>query len=100
MPKVDSKGRIVLPRRIRERLGLDPGSEVDVHEEDGRAVVEPEESAEEIIDDLEQQIERAAAHRDRTPYEELNPEARDHIETVRRQAKGTRTERDDAVTDE
>lgn len=100
MAKVDSKGRIVLPQRIRERLGLDPGSEVDVHEEDGRAVVEPEESAEKIIDDLERRIERAAAHRDRAPHDELDSEARYHIETVRRQAEGTRTERSDAVTDE
>ena len=42
MVTVDSKGRIVLPKEVRKRLGIDPGTEVEVHEEDGRAVVEPE----------------------------------------------------------
>lgn len=100
MAKIDSKGRVVLPQRIRERLGLDPGSEVNVHEEDGRAVVAPEESAAEIIDDLEQRIERAASRREQTPYDELNAEAREHVETIRRQASDTRIERDGTATDE
>ena len=42
MTTVDSKGRIVLPKEIRERLGITPGTEVEVHEEKGKAVVEPE----------------------------------------------------------
>lgn len=100
MAKVDSKGRIVLPKAVRERLGLAPGSEVDVREEDGRAVVEPEESAEQIIDDLERRIEAAAARRDRTPVDELDAEARDHLETIRRQANDARTDGDGSTTDE
>lgn len=100
MAKVDSKGRIVLPQDVRERLGLDPGSEVDVHEEEGRAVVEPEESPDEIIDDLERRIEDAASRREQTPYDELDAEARDHAATIRRRASDSRTERDDATTDE
>lgn len=37
MVTVDSKGRIVLPREVRDRLGIRPGSEVAVTAEDGRA---------------------------------------------------------------
>jgi len=57
MAKVDSKGRIVLPQDVRERLGITPGTEVDVHEEDGKAVVEPEDAPEQIIDRMEQLID-------------------------------------------
>jgi AbrB family looped-hinge helix DNA binding protein len=107
MAKVDSKGRIVLPQDVRERLGLDPGTEVDVQEEDGRAVVEPEESADEIIEDLERRIGEASPNREQTPHDELDAEARTHVETIQRQASesttkcsDSRTERDDATTDE
>ncbi|WP_135852417.1 AbrB/MazE/SpoVT family DNA-binding domain-containing protein [Halorussus salinus] len=89
MPKVDSKGRIVLPQDLRERLGLDPGTEVAVREEGGRAVVEPGESADEIICDLETRIEEAASRRERPRYDDLEGEARDHLETIRRQASGS-----------
>lgn len=100
MAKVDSKGRIVLPQDIRERLGLDPGTEVDVREDDGRAVVEPEESADEIIDDLERRIADAASNREQTPYSDLDGEAKAHVETIRRQAGGSRPDRDETTTDE
>jgi AbrB family looped-hinge helix DNA binding protein len=100
MSKVDAKGRIVLPQDLRERLGLDPGTEVEVHEKDGRAVVEPEESASDIIADLEDRIEDAASNRDRPHEEELTGEARDHVETVRRQARETNPDCDKSATDE
>lgn len=101
MAKVDSKGRIVLPQEVRERLGLDPGTEVDVREEEGRAVVKPEESADEIIEDLERRIEAAASRRDQESYDELDAEARDHVETIRRQASDDESKRDDSTaTDE
>jgi AbrB family looped-hinge helix DNA binding protein len=100
MAKVDSKGRIVLPKDIRERLGLDAGTEVDVHEKDGRAVIEPEESPEQILADLERRVEDAASRRDRTPSEELTGEARDHVETVRRQARDADHERGTSSDDE
>lgn len=56
MVKVDSKGRIVLPKDLRERLGITPGTEVDIIEEDGKAVVEPEDNPEQIIDRMESLI--------------------------------------------
>lgn len=86
MPKVDSKGRIVLPQELRERLDIGPGEEVDVHEENGRVVVEPERSPEEIIDRMEELV-AGISDREPTPYEELDPQAKDHVDTIRRQAE-------------
>lgn len=97
MAKVDSKGRIVLPQDLRERLGLDPGTEVAVREEGGRAVVEPEESADEIIEDLQRRIEQASSRRERPRHDDLEGEASDHLETIRRQAgEGGEPSADDA----
>lgn len=88
MPTVDAKGRIVLPKDVRERLGLTAGSEVEVREDDGRVVVEPEDDPAEILSDQEALIERAAAGRD-APDEELDALARDHVETIQRQTGET-----------
>lgn len=98
MVKVDSKGRIVLPKDVRERLGIAPGAEVEVREEEGRAVVEPEADPESIVEDLERRIERASAERDRAPERELTGEAREHREAIRRQAE--RTSDEGSSTDE
>lgn len=86
MPKVDSKGRIVLPQELRERLDIGPGEEVDVHEENGRVVVEPERSPGEIIDRMEELI-AGISNREPTPYGELDPQAKDHVDTIRSQAE-------------
>lgn len=91
MPKVDSKGRVVLPQSVWERLGIAPGSEVEIREKDGKAVVEPEDDPEDIVEDLEGLIEAAAADRDQTPYEDLDTQSRDHVDTIRRQASETET---------
>lgn len=85
MVTVDSKGRIVLPQELRECLGIKPGTEVNVHEEDGKAVVEPEDEPEEIIERMERLIATAATDRE-PPDEERHPLAEDHAETIRRQA--------------
>ncbi|NHX37107.1 MULTISPECIES: AbrB/MazE/SpoVT family DNA-binding domain-containing protein [Halolamina] len=86
MPKVDSKGRVVLPQELRERLDIGPGEEVDIHEENGRLVVEPERDPEEIIDRMEELV-AGISDRKPTPYEELDPQAREHVDTIRRQAE-------------
>lgn len=64
MVTVDSKGRIVIPSEVRDRLGLRPGSEVAVSAEDDRVIVEPETPPEQVMEDLERLIEEAAANRD------------------------------------
>jgi len=38
---MDKAGRIVLPKRVRDALGLQPGVELELLEEDGRVVLEP-----------------------------------------------------------
>lgn len=89
MPTVDSKGRVVLPKEVRERLGIGPGTEVEIREEEGKAVVEPEDDPERIIERMERLIENAAASRDPepTPREEMHPLAQNHADAVRRGAR-------------
>jgi len=38
---IDSAGRIVVPKAMRERLGLVGGREVDIREREGRLEIEP-----------------------------------------------------------
>lgn len=85
MTKVDSKGRIVLPQEVRERLGITPGSEVDIHEEDGKAVVEPEDDPDDIVTRMEQLVEETSSERSETTplTEEADPVAQRHREAVR-----------------
>ena len=35
MPRITSKGQVTLPKRIRERLGINPGDDVDFIDTDG-----------------------------------------------------------------
>jgi AbrB family looped-hinge helix DNA binding protein len=94
MAKVDSKGRIVLPQELRERLGITPGTEVEIHEEDGMAVVEPEDDPQQIIDRMEQLVAEVASKRgETTPLdEEIGPLAQKHKDAVRRGAEKTSDE--------
>jgi AbrB family looped-hinge helix DNA binding protein len=38
---IDAAGRIVIPKELRERLGLHRGRPVDIRERDGRIEIEP-----------------------------------------------------------
>jgi AbrB family looped-hinge helix DNA binding protein len=38
---IDSAGRVVIPKPLRVRLGLDPGRAVEIRERDGRIEIEP-----------------------------------------------------------
>ena len=38
---IDAGGRVVIPKAVRERLGLRPGAEVEVVEADGRVEITP-----------------------------------------------------------
>jgi AbrB family looped-hinge helix DNA binding protein len=38
---IDRGGRVVIPKRIREDLGLSPGREVEITVVDGRVEIEP-----------------------------------------------------------
>lgn len=89
MPTVDSKGRIVLPQDVRERLGITPGEEVTVHEEDGKVVVEPEDDPEQIIERMEQLVAETSSERgETTPLEDgADPIAQRHRNAVQRGAE-------------
>lgn len=89
MAKVDSKGRIVLPHEIRQRLGIRPGTEVDIHEEEGKAVVIPEDDPEQIIERMEQLVEETSSNRGETTSldEGVDPLSQKHRAAVRRGAR-------------
>ena len=89
MPKVDPKGRIVLPKDVRERLDIEPGAEVEVRADDGKAVVEPERDPDEIIGRMEELVESADTG-PQTDIDDRDVYARDHAETVRRRAREAR----------
>jgi AbrB family looped-hinge helix DNA binding protein len=38
---IDSAGRVVIPKRLRDRLGLGRGRAVEIRERDGRIEIEP-----------------------------------------------------------
>lgn len=38
---IDAAGRVVIPQAVRRRLGLDPGTRLDIEEADGAIVLRP-----------------------------------------------------------
>ena len=90
MGKVDAKGRVTLPKDVREKLGLEAGTSVEIRQEDDRLVIEPERDPEDILDDMEQML---AAVREgdieRVPDSEIeaDPIAEKHRELIRRKAE-------------
>jgi AbrB family looped-hinge helix DNA binding protein len=82
---------VVLPKSLRERLGLDPGTEVEVVEEDGKVVVRPERSPEDVIGELERLVEDASANRESRSADEFDAYAQKHAEAIRRGAEGSTT---------
>ncbi len=89
MVKVDSKGRIVLPQEVRERLGITPGTEVEIHEEGGKAVVEPEDDPEQIIERMERLVEESSSDVTETKPldEDVGPIAKKHRDAIQRGAE-------------
>jgi len=89
MPKVDDKGRIVLPKEVRERLDLTPGTEVEVRADAGRAIVAPEDDPERIIRQLDDLVASAAPKREPPATGgDLHPIARKHAERIRNGVEG------------
>ena len=99
MPTVDSKGRIVLPKALRERLELDTGTEVEVRAEDDALVVEPETDPDRVLDRMDRLVAEteststepippeSTSTESTTPTDELDPIARKHRDAVRRGAE-------------
>jgi AbrB family looped-hinge helix DNA binding protein len=47
---IDAGGRVVIPKPIRDRLGLRPGAEVELAEADGRVEIRPALSAMDLVE--------------------------------------------------
>jgi AbrB family looped-hinge helix DNA binding protein len=92
--KVDSKGRIVLPKELREDLGITPGTEVEIREEDGRAVVKPEDDPEAVLERMEELVAEASSECAETTAldDGVEPAARKHRDAVRWGAESGRDE--------
>jgi AbrB family looped-hinge helix DNA binding protein len=46
---IDAAGRLVIPKRIRDRLGLRGNDQVEITERDGRIEIEPAPTAVELV---------------------------------------------------
>lgn len=56
---VTSKGQVTIPKRIREKLGIDEGTEVEfILEEDGSARVRPKKPAMERLRDVKETLSK------------------------------------------
>ena len=70
MGKLTSKGQVTIPKRIRDALGIEPGSRVEFGMEDpGRAFVRPADEGpakgkKEKKSDFHKRLEKARAHFD------------------------------------
>lgn len=82
--RVSKKGQATIPKELRERFGIETPGQVLVHEEDGKIVVEPLPSVEEM----------QGVHAGR--YEK--GEVLDHLEAMKERDK--RLERDDELSDD
>jgi antitoxin PrlF len=45
MSRMTSKGQVTIPKEIRDKLGIGPGSDVGFREEGGQMIIEPEKRA-------------------------------------------------------
>lgn len=84
MATVDTKGRVTLPKEVRENLGLKPGTEVEIHDADGKVVIEPERTPEDIISELERRTEQS--YELAPPVDEPGPIASNHLDAIHRGA--------------
>lgn len=50
--RIDSKGRITIPKAIREQLGIEPGESVEVAVDDGRIVIQHSRQREQSVRSL------------------------------------------------
>ena len=46
---IDSAGRVVIPKHLRDRLGLAQGQSVEIRERDGRVEIEPAPTAMKLV---------------------------------------------------
>lgn len=76
---MDSAGRLVIPKPIRQRAGLKPGQPLDVSLHDGRVEIEPAPMA--------VRIEKRGRVAVAVPEEPLPPLTAEEVEDTRRQVR-------------
>jgi len=67
---IDRKGRVTIPKSLRDRLSLDPGASVTMSIEDGRLVIGVEESGSRSLTSLRGCV---TAETKRTEAAEIDP---------------------------
>lgn len=70
---IDDKGRVTIPKELRERLGLEPGERVRLDVEDGRLVVRLQVSREEFVETMEGCIDEETLREDAEEIEPTDP---------------------------
>lgn len=68
---IDEKGRVTIPKFIRERLHLEPGEAVDIDVEDGTVRIRPRFSREEFVESMRGCITQTSR---RSTPEDVTPE--------------------------
>lgn len=58
--KVGERGQVTIPKELRERLGISPGDEVVVREEDGQLIIKTPVTKEELAEGYRRRSERMA----------------------------------------
>ncbi|WP_058571679.1 AbrB/MazE/SpoVT family DNA-binding domain-containing protein [Haloferax profundi] len=93
MVKVDSEGRITIPKELRECLGLVPGTTVEIRLEDDKMVIELEDDPERILERMDELIEEVANNRqDTKAFGKHDPLLMDFREKIREQAQKSDSE--------
>ena len=50
MTRVTSKGQVTIPKEIRDKLGIEPGTQVGFHDEDGQVILRNEDTTAADVD--------------------------------------------------
>jgi len=69
---IDAKGRITIPQELRDRLGLDPGTDVFLEIGDGEVIVRPAIDRAEAIASLRGCIDEHSRRPDAKPIDPLD----------------------------
>ena len=70
---MDEKGRVTIPKEVREAFGLEPGADVRVGVEGDRIVVRPQVSREEFIETMEGCITEETLREDAEDVDPMDP---------------------------
>ena len=57
--KVEDRGRIIIPKEIRDKLGLKPGSELEIILEEGKIKILPKMTLSQVFEELKGCIKKS-----------------------------------------